>query len=83
MRALVKFAPGPGNVAVQEVPAPELTPGKVLIDVHAVAICGTDRSAIAGGHGMKVPRTLGHEVAGHDQRDRPGRRRRTWPSATG
>jgi threonine dehydrogenase-like Zn-dependent dehydrogenase len=32
--------------------------------VHAVAICGTDRSAIAGGHGMKVPRTLGHEVAG-------------------
>jgi len=64
VRALVKFAPGPGNVAVKEVPAPELAPGKVLIDVHAVAICGTDRSAIAGGHGMKVPRTLGHEVAG-------------------
>jgi L-iditol 2-dehydrogenase len=64
VRALVKFAPGPGNVAVQEVPAPELSPGKVLIDVHAVAICGTDRSAIAGGHDMKVPRTLGHEVAG-------------------
>src|SRR5215207_9104276 len=64
VRALVKFASGPGNVAVQEVPAPELSPGKVLIDVHAVAICGTDRSAIAGGHDMKVPRTLGHEVAG-------------------
>lgn len=64
MRALVKFAPGPGNVAVREVPAPELTAGKVLIDVGAVAICGTDRSAIAKGHGMTVPRTLGHEVAG-------------------
>ena len=64
MRALVKFAPGPGNVAVREVPAPELTAGKVLIDVAAVAICGTDRSAIAKGHGMATPRTLGHEVAG-------------------
>ena len=51
MRALVKFAAGPGNVAVREVPAPELTAGKVLIDVPAVAICGTDRSAIAKGHG--------------------------------
>jgi L-iditol 2-dehydrogenase len=64
VRALVKFAPGPGNVAVREVPAPELTAGKVLIDVAAVAICGTDRSAIAKGQGMTVPRTLGHEVAG-------------------
>ena len=60
----MKFAAGPGNVAVREVPAPELTPGKVLIDVHAVAICGTDRSAIAKGQGMTVPRVLGHEVAG-------------------
>ena len=64
MRALVKFAPGPGNVAVREVPAPELTAGKVLIDVAAVAICGTDRSAIAKGHSMTTPRTLGHEVSG-------------------
>jgi L-iditol 2-dehydrogenase len=64
VRALVKFAPGPGNVAVREVPAPELSAGKVLIDVGAVAICGTDRSAIAKGQGMTVPRTLGHEVAG-------------------
>jgi L-iditol 2-dehydrogenase len=64
VRALVKFAPGPGNVAVREVPAPELSAGKVLIDVAAVAICGTDRSAIAKGQGMTTPRTLGHEVAG-------------------
>ena len=64
MRALVKFAEGPGNVEVRDVPEPELTAGKVLIDVHAVAICGTDRSAIAKGQGMTVPRVLGHEVAG-------------------
>jgi L-iditol 2-dehydrogenase len=64
VRALVKFAPGPGNVEVREVPAPELTPGKILVDVHAVAICGTDRTAIAGGEDMALPVVLGHEVAG-------------------
>jgi 2-desacetyl-2-hydroxyethyl bacteriochlorophyllide A dehydrogenase len=64
VRALVKFAPGPGNVAVRDVPAPELTPGTILVDVHAVALCGTDRSAIAGGEGMRLPVILGHEVAG-------------------
>jgi 2-desacetyl-2-hydroxyethyl bacteriochlorophyllide A dehydrogenase len=64
VRALVKFAPGPGNVEVRQVPEPELTSGGVLIDVGAVAICGTDRSAIAKGAGMTTPRTLGHEVAG-------------------
>lgn len=60
----MKYAPGPGNVAVREVPAPELAAGKVLIDVGAVAICGTDRNAIAVGQGFPVPRVLGHEVAG-------------------
>jgi 2-desacetyl-2-hydroxyethyl bacteriochlorophyllide A dehydrogenase len=64
VRALVKIAAGPGNVAVQDVPAPELTAGKILIDVHAVAICGTDRSAIAAGEDMRLPVVLGHEVAG-------------------
>ena len=60
----MKFAPGPGHVAVRDVPAPELTAGKILIDVHAVGICGTDRSAIAGGEDIPVPIVLGHEVAG-------------------
>jgi L-iditol 2-dehydrogenase len=72
VRALVKFAPGPGNVAVREVPEPELTAGKVLIDVHAVAICGTDRSAIAGQGFVTVPRVLGHEVAGTIREIGPG-----------
>jgi L-iditol 2-dehydrogenase len=64
VRALVKFAPGPGNVAVRDVPEPELTAGTILVDVHAVAICGTDRTAIAGGEDMRLPVILGHEVAG-------------------
>jgi L-iditol 2-dehydrogenase len=68
----VKFAPGPGNVEVRDVPAPELTPGTILVDVHAVGICGTDRRAIAGGEDMRLPVTLGHEVAGTISAIAPG-----------
>ncbi|MGC5616379.1 zinc-binding dehydrogenase [Georgenia sp. Z1491] len=64
MRALVKYASGPGNVELRDVPAPTLAPGTVLLDVDAVAVCGTDRAAIEGGHDFRVPRILGHEVAG-------------------
>lgn len=65
MRALVKYATGPNTVELREVPAPTVGPGQILIDVAAVAICGTDRSAIEGGHDIgRVPRTLGHEVSG-------------------
>ena len=68
----MKYAAGPGNVAVREIPEPELTAGKVLIDVHAVAICGTDRSTIAGQGFVSVPRVLGHEVAGTIRELGPG-----------
>ena len=64
MQALVKHASGAGNVDLREVPAPVLTPGAVLLDVAAVAICGTDRIAIEGGHDYRIPRILGHEVSG-------------------
>ena len=64
MRALVKYDSGPGNVALQEVPSPRPSAGHVLIDVSDVAICGTDRMAIEGGHDFRVPRILGHEVSG-------------------
>ena len=64
MRALVKYASGAGNVELREVPEPATGPGDVLIDVAAVAICGTDRLAIEGGHDFQVPRILGHEVSG-------------------
>ncbi len=65
MQALVKHASGAGNVELREVPAPALVPGAVLLDVAAVAICGTDRMAIEGGHDdFRIPRILGHEVSG-------------------
>ena len=64
MRALRKTAPGPGNVELVEVDRPVLKSGQILLDVAAVALCGTDRSAITRSSTYPVPRTLGHEVAG-------------------
>ena len=42
MQALVKYAPGPGNVGLREVPIPEPGPGQVLIEVAYAGICGSD-----------------------------------------
>lgn len=64
MRALVKLDHGAGAVELRDVPEPLLSPTSVAIDVAAVAICGTDRIALEGGHGGKIPRILGHEVSG-------------------
>ena len=64
MQALVKYAPGPGNVELRDVPEPELVRGAVLIDVAAVGVCGTDRQAIEGAEHFPTPRILGHEVSG-------------------
>lgn len=76
MRALVKYDSAPGSVELRDVPPPELVPGTILLDVAAVAICGTDRASLEGGDDPHVPRILGHEVAGTiaaiaDDVDRP------------
>jgi threonine dehydrogenase-like Zn-dependent dehydrogenase len=61
---------GPGEGAVQEVPAPEATPGEVVVDVERVGVCGTDVEFFTGemaylhqGHAT-YPLRLGHEWAG-------------------
>ncbi|MEO8095300.1 MAG: zinc-binding dehydrogenase [Pseudolysinimonas sp.] len=64
MQALVKYASGPEKVEIRDVPAPQPTSANVIIDVAAVAICGTDRLAVEGVHDFDVPRTLGHEASG-------------------
>ena len=46
MRALVLTAPGAAEV--QEVPAPEATPGEVVVDVDRVGVCGTDVEFFTG-----------------------------------
>jgi threonine dehydrogenase-like Zn-dependent dehydrogenase len=70
MKAIVKTAPGPGNVAYTDFPDPELLPGHALIEVRAAGLCGTDLSlykwtdSMAGQFRPRIPVVMGHEFAG-------------------
>ncbi len=61
---------GPGEYAVQEVPAPVPAPGEAVIAVERVGVCGTDVEFFTGemaylhqGH-ARFPMRLGHEWCG-------------------
>ena len=54
---------GPGRVAAEYVPVPEIGEGEVLIRVAACGICGTDIKKIQHGF-VAPPQIFGHEVAG-------------------
>ena len=56
---------GPGRIAVEDVPDPDLSPDGILLKVEACGICGSDLRTYRTG--MRVDREwqiLGHEVAG-------------------
>ncbi|MCX2699320.1 MULTISPECIES: galactitol-1-phosphate 5-dehydrogenase [Ochrobactrum] len=63
MRAAVLYTPG--DIRIEDVPAPELHPGHVMIRVASVGVCGSDlpRMLIKGAH--KMPIICGHEFSGH------------------
>ena len=70
MRIRAYVLTGPGQGAVQLVPAPVATPGEVVVDVERVGVCGTDVEFFTGemaylheGHAW-FPMRLGHEWAG-------------------
>jgi len=54
---------GPGRVATEYVPVPEIADGEVLVRVAACGICGTDIKKIQHGF-VAAPQIFGHEVAG-------------------
>jgi acryloyl-coenzyme A reductase len=55
----------PDNLELREVPIPEPGPGEVLVRVGACGVCGRDRVDRRGRYpGMRLPVTLGHEIAG-------------------
>lgn len=66
MRAVVKYGHQPGNVAVQEVPEPTITPEQVLVEVGAVGVCGSDIHLWHENQSWAIqcPVILGHEWAG-------------------
>lgn len=66
MQALVKFAPGQGNMELRDVPEPFPGPGEVKIEVKVASICGSDLHIRRGDIGipMRYPVVPGHEFAG-------------------
>lgn len=63
MRVMKLAEPGRFEPATIEPPAP--MEGRVLIDVRAVALCGSDLAAYRGTHpAIRPPTVLGHEFAG-------------------
>jgi L-iditol 2-dehydrogenase len=64
MEALMKVAPGVGNVELREIGEPEPGPGQALIEVRAAGICGTDLHIYYDEFRTRPPVVMGHEVAG-------------------
>lgn len=56
---------GVGQMAVEELPRPQVTSGTVLIRVMACALCGSDMRTFRHGHvAITKPTVLGHEAVG-------------------
>ncbi len=64
MKAVMKVAPGVGQIALKEIAEPEAGPGKVKLKVHAAGLCGTDIHILLDEFKSSPPVVLGHEVCG-------------------
>jgi 2-desacetyl-2-hydroxyethyl bacteriochlorophyllide A dehydrogenase len=55
----------PGELAIEDRPAPQRGPGEVLVGVRRIGICGTDYHIYEGSHPyLNYPRVIGHELSG-------------------
>ena len=64
MKALVKYAQGPGNVGVRDVAMPVPAADEVLIRVKYCGVCGTDLHIEADEFPNTPPVVMGHEFCG-------------------
>lgn len=83
MRALVKTAPGAGNLELLETAAPVPGPGEALVRIGPSGLCGTDLliyDDVYRGRKRPVPFPLivGHEASGHVVELGPGT---SWPAS--
>lgn len=64
MKALVKYAPGNGNVAVLDVAEPTCGPKQVKVEIAFCGVCGTDLHVLHDTFRNFPPVILGHEFSG-------------------
>jgi L-iditol 2-dehydrogenase len=66
MLALMKKAPGPGNIELVEVPKPSPGPNQIMAKVHYAGICGSDLHIEDGDIqlNLRPPVIMGHEFSG-------------------
>src|SRR6476661_1836232 len=64
MKAVVKYAPGVGNIDVRDVREPSCGPGLVKVQVAFCGVCGTDLHVLHDTFRNYPPVILGHECAG-------------------
>jgi len=56
---------GPGDIRLEQVPAPVCGEGEIRVKVDACAVCGTDlKSYLHGNPKITPPRIIGHEFTG-------------------
>ena len=64
MKALVKYAPGEGNLDILDVPEPACGDNHVKVEVAYCGVCGTDLHVMHDSFRNYPPVILGHECAG-------------------
>ena len=68
MKAITVEPHTPGSARLEDVPAPDLHDGSVLVEAVAVGVCGTDVEIVEGKYGWAPPGStrlvLGHESLG-------------------
>lgn len=64
MKALVKHAPGPGNLDLLDVPEPHCPDDQVRVEIAFCGVCGTDIHVMHDTFRNYPPVILGHEFSG-------------------
>ena len=74
MLALMKLAPGPGNLALQEIEEPSPKQGQVMIEVEAAGLCASDLHIRDWDIQLKLkpPVVIGTHIPRQDRHSRRG-----------
>jgi L-iditol 2-dehydrogenase len=64
MKALVKYAPGPGNLDILDVDEPRCGDNQVKVEIAFCGVCGTDIHVLHDTFRNYPPVILGHEFSG-------------------